>query len=531
MRKTWRRQLALGLAVVTIWTSGNAEHFYAGQKDCETPAISTERLTDTEQKINLDKVNYQVEKSAYAPVFDASYYAKNNKDLKIAFGNDENALFQHFLNYGMSEGRQASAEFNVKSYRNAYADLRQAFGNDLKSYYLHYMNCGKREGRKTTGVTSLQNPVTTYNGKDYAAVYNYDYYISKYSDLKKAFAGDDSAAIRHFVECGMEEGRQASSEFILNVYKSNYSDLRTAFGNDNKSYYLHYIDCGKKEGRNAVTKIGTPTKPEPNPEPNPEPGPAPGPEPEEPATTEDKIKAKVAKISNEYGVTVLTGDSAGFYWTDTYCSGETDPETTLTWITMVDEQMARYPKGFFTDMQDITTVTIKLVHNLDAGGGSFAGVTSREYGDQMFIALNTSQSFLLSDRTFNHEMMHLIEYYIEAKSWNASTQQYESPLKATEAIKPDAEVIRTYTDYTTSDYNRGCEEQYYISAYAKTNGREDRAETFTDYMFRAYKKDYMIRADYPIPKKQQIIADCIRQYFPSAASQPAGSLSWEKWLP
>ena len=32
-------------------------------------------------------------------------------------------------------------------------------------------------------------------------------------------------------------------------------------------------------------------------------------------------------------------------------------------------------------------------------------------------------------------------------------------------------------------------------------------------------------------KKQQIIADCIRQYFPSAASQPAGSLSWEKWLP
>ena len=90
------------------------------------------------------------------------------------------------------------------------------------------MNCGKREGRKTTGVTSLQNPVTTYNGKDYAAVYNYDYYISKYSDLKKAFAGDDSAAIRHFVECGMAEGRQASTDFVLGVYKSNYSDLRAA---------------------------------------------------------------------------------------------------------------------------------------------------------------------------------------------------------------------------------------------------------------------------------------------------------------
>ncbi len=625
MKKRWKRQLALGLAVVTIWTSGNVEYSYAGQKECEASAISTEKQTDAEQKINLDKVTYLVEKSAYAPVFNAAYYAKSNPDLKAAFGNDENALFQHFLDYGMSEGRRASAEFDVQSYRNAYADLRQAFGNNLKSYYLHYINSGKKEGRIATGVTTLQNPVTVYqgvnysaiynykyyisknpdvakafpnddisvlshfvnsgmsegrrsiksfdvtsyrnayadlrqafgndlksyylhylnsgkregriavgvttlrnpvtvyNGKDYAAVYNYDYYISKYSDLKKAFAGDDSAAIRHFVECGMAEGRQASTDFILGVYKSNYSDLRAAFGNDNKSYYLHYIDCGKKEGRNAVTKISTPTKPEPNPDPNPE--------PEEPSTTEGKIAAKVAKISKDYGVTVLTGEQAGFYWTDTYCAGETDPETTLTWITMVDEQMARYPKGFFTDMQDVTTVTIKLVHNLDAGGGSFAGVTSREYGDRMFIALNTSQSSLMSGRTFNHEMMHLIDYYIEAKSWNASTQQYESPLKATEAIKPDAEVNSTNNDYTTSDYNRGCEERYYISAYAKTNGKEDRAETFTDYMFRSYKKDYMMSADYPIPKKQKIIADCIRQYFPSAASQPAGSLPWEKWLP
>ena len=277
MRKKWRRQLALGLAVVTIWTSGNKEHFYAGQKDCETPAISTERLADTEQKINLDKVNYQVKKSEYAPVFDASYYAMNNEDLKIAFGNDENALFQHFLDYGMSEGRQASAEFNVMSYRNAYADLQQAFGNDLKSYYLHYMNFGKKEGRKAAGVTTLQNPVTVYNGVNYSSVYNYNYYISKNPDVAMAFPDDDISTLAHFVNYGMAEGRQASTDFILGVYKSNYSDLRDAFGNDNKSYYLHYIDYGKKEGRNAVTKIGTSTKPEPNPEPSP----APSPEPEE----------------------------------------------------------------------------------------------------------------------------------------------------------------------------------------------------------------------------------------------------------
>ena len=108
----------------------------------------------------------------------------------------------------MPEGRQANAEFNVKSYRNAYADLRQAFGNDLKSYYLHYMNCGKKEGRKAAGVTTLQNPVTVYNGVNYSAVYNYNYYISRNPDVARAFPDDDISTLAHFVNYGMAEGRR-----------------------------------------------------------------------------------------------------------------------------------------------------------------------------------------------------------------------------------------------------------------------------------------------------------------------------------
>ena len=42
---------------------------------------------------------------------------------------------------------------------------------------MHYISNGKAEGRKATGVKSIQNPITTYNGVDYSAVYDYNFYI------------------------------------------------------------------------------------------------------------------------------------------------------------------------------------------------------------------------------------------------------------------------------------------------------------------------------------------------------------------
>ena len=159
----------------------------------------------------------------------------------------------------MKEGRQAKETFDVKSYRNRYQDLRSAFGKDLKKYYLHYISNGIREGREATGITDLQNPVTTYGGVDYSAVYDYNYYINKYPDLKNAFDGDDAGAIRHFVNNGMRESRQAKAEFNVKWYKANYNDLYKAFGDDLPSYYLHYIKNGLREGRVADRACATQT--------------------------------------------------------------------------------------------------------------------------------------------------------------------------------------------------------------------------------------------------------------------------------
>ena len=98
----------------------------------------------------------------------------------------------------------------------------------------------------------MQNYATVYNGIDYSLVYDYNYYVNKYSDVKKAYGIDDTAVLKHFVVHGMSEGRQASAKFNVKKYKNNYKDLRKAYGNNFKSYYEHYIKFGHTEGRKAI---------------------------------------------------------------------------------------------------------------------------------------------------------------------------------------------------------------------------------------------------------------------------------------
>lgn len=94
--------------------------------------------------------------ATYSAVFNATFYANKYPDLKTAYGNNANALFNHFYNSGMAEGRQGSEEFEVHAYMNRYADLRSAFGKDLRKYYNHYVTTGKAEGRngRPSGNTS-----------------------------------------------------------------------------------------------------------------------------------------------------------------------------------------------------------------------------------------------------------------------------------------------------------------------------------------------------------------------------------------
>ena len=156
-------------------------------------------------------------------------------------------MIKHFIDYGMAEGRQGSAYFNVWIYQQYNPDLVAVFGSDLLIIIIIIMN-GKNEGRIATAST----PKDEYNYLDYIAVLDIQYYKIINPDIVAALGGDDAMMLAHFVDYGMAEGRQGSPNFNVWVYIAENPDLSSAFGNDLVGYYKHYINFGQFEGRPAI---------------------------------------------------------------------------------------------------------------------------------------------------------------------------------------------------------------------------------------------------------------------------------------
>ena len=82
-------------------------------------------------------------------VFNASYYSNKYADLKAAFGSNESQLYNHFINYGIKEGRQASPIFSVDYYLKKNADLTAAFGTNRETAMHHFLSYCNLENRIT----------------------------------------------------------------------------------------------------------------------------------------------------------------------------------------------------------------------------------------------------------------------------------------------------------------------------------------------------------------------------------------------
>ncbi len=208
--------------------------------------------------------------------FDAEYYYNTYSDLQGAIGNDASALYNHYIQHGLKEGRSGSAEFNCKAYVNNYADLRNAFGNDIAAYCNHYEQLGKNEGRNASvqfdsnanfadeimrngsiaQEPAAQQPVNQQSAAEKKGLsFDAEYYYNANPDLQAAIGKNAETLRNHYLQNGLKEGRSGSAEFNCKIYMNNYADLRNAFGDDIAAYCNHYEQMGKNEGRNASSQI------------------------------------------------------------------------------------------------------------------------------------------------------------------------------------------------------------------------------------------------------------------------------------
>ncbi|MBQ6733521.1 MAG: hypothetical protein IJR00_01145 [Lachnospiraceae bacterium] len=87
--------------------------------------------------------------------------------------------------------------------------------------------------------------IPTLNWQD---IFDADYYLRTYPDLKAAGVTSKELLFQHFMMFGMWEQRKPNASFDLKTYMK-YADLQAAFGDQYPLYYQHYIMFGKAEGR------------------------------------------------------------------------------------------------------------------------------------------------------------------------------------------------------------------------------------------------------------------------------------------
>lgn len=217
-----------------------ASHITAYNKAGGKVLVGLTRRRNAEKKLFLKPVETKVEESKKEEknlddiLFDADLYFSLYEDLQKAFGNDYNKLKEHWLTFGINEGRRGSYVFDVHYYFSAYEDLRNKIGANCMELYNHFKTFGIKEGRK--GCNEFEVGA----------------YASFNEDLKNTYGIDYFQYIKHFIQIGINEVRKTSSTFDVEIYKNNYEDLQKAFGDNIKSYYQHFIQFGSKESRKAI---------------------------------------------------------------------------------------------------------------------------------------------------------------------------------------------------------------------------------------------------------------------------------------
>ena len=166
-------------------------------------------------------------------------YISNQSDATNYLGSDAAlkklgiADAQGIVNYFGLKQEDYHLIFDATYYLNNNPDVKNSWGNSAEAALKHFLQRGMAEGRRGN------------------AIFDVHFYKDNYADLQKAFGNNWSAYYQHYMNIGIHEGRQASENFDVISYKTRYRDLQSAFGDDYESYVEHYISYGAKENRNV----------------------------------------------------------------------------------------------------------------------------------------------------------------------------------------------------------------------------------------------------------------------------------------
>jgi len=208
--------------VITAWEQ-------AGVKVKTAGATYTGNMLSVFKKCGFEDVTKSVNLNTAKGMMRGDVLLKRGKHVEMYIGDYKMVgatLNENGKTVGGQSGDQTGNEIRITNYSN------NGWTNILRY-------CGEDD--------SASSP----SGLDYSLVFDKDFYLSKYEDLKAAFSDDRLSALGHFLSFGMNEGRTGCKLFDPVYYRALYTDLDKAFGDNWREYYIHYMVYGYTEKRNG----------------------------------------------------------------------------------------------------------------------------------------------------------------------------------------------------------------------------------------------------------------------------------------
>lgn len=229
----------------------------------------------------------------------------------------------------------------------------------------------------------------------------------------------------------------------------------------------------------------------------------------------DEVNTLRKQIENTYGITIKYGNEIGDYKPKMLKPTILDDKEKIKKeLNLINNELKKYPNGFFREFNSNgMPLTIYLVSSVP--GNAFSGNTDREFMNNIKITLTENYFF---EYTFNHEIMHYIDAYLEIKMY--PNNPYDEYMALNPVGFTYGQKNQTY-NYGNNGVIKGA---YFLNDYSQSGVREDRAEIFKNMITRFYKPAGMFDDDEVLNKKALVIDKQIRQYFKSAN----GTLYWDK---
>ena len=77
----------------------------------------------------------------------------------------------------------------------------------------------KEETGGKSAVLEAETYPTVYNGVDLSLIYDYNFYMKKYSHLRKRYGNDPAGALKYFGQHGIRAGHQAKKSYNTKTYR------------------------------------------------------------------------------------------------------------------------------------------------------------------------------------------------------------------------------------------------------------------------------------------------------------------------